>query len=287
MPTTNFNRQILDLKRWEQVTPLAARRPSQRSFIEGSRHFRQQQLYVRGTTEAYLYLPQEDGWVQVPSPSPRRFARLPAQAGCSGAMSTGTTTAASTLTATGGSDLNDRHEPDARPRPARLQHPHRERPQRRRHADDQQQHNRRDRHHHRSLRRPLRSRPRRCTVSITPGVVRRRRAAHSPAGSFTQVRLRHEHLDHAESTPACRQRSGTDGRLIATPSLRLTARSVLAIGQRPRRRAAVDDADEQTGKAWTATQWVELDRCASSAGTGAGQIRTDHGQYRRHADHGV
>jgi hypothetical protein len=183
MPTTNFNRQILDLKRWEQVTPLPA------ATVAALVHRGQSALPAAAVVRS-----RHDRGVPVPAagrrlgagafaePSPVRSAA--GASCCSGAMSTGTTTAASTLTATGGSDLNDRHEPDARPRPARLQHPHRERPQRRRHADDQQQHNRRDRHHHRSLRRPLRSRPRRCTVSMTPGVVRRRARAHSPAGSF-------------------------------------------------------------------------------------------------------
>lgn len=101
MPTTNGNRKILDLKRWEMLSPspLAA---TAGSMVEGSRHFRQQQLLVRSNTEAYLYLPLEDGWVQVPSPALAGTFGAGASA-CSGAFSIGTATAAASLTATGGS----------------------------------------------------------------------------------------------------------------------------------------------------------------------------------------
>jgi hypothetical protein len=101
MPTDNKNRPILDLKRWEQVTPSSVATVAG-AFIASSRHFRQQQLYVRSLTEAFLYNPNEDGWVQLPSPAlAGTFAA--GAAGVSGAWSTGTTVAASTLTATGGS----------------------------------------------------------------------------------------------------------------------------------------------------------------------------------------
>lgn len=99
MATTNGNRQILDLKRWEQVTPAPVATASG-SFIASSRHFKQQQLYVQALTVAYLYNPNEDGWVQVPSPALAGTLAAGA-AGTSGAWSTGTTIAAS-LTATGG-----------------------------------------------------------------------------------------------------------------------------------------------------------------------------------------
>ena len=100
MPTTNGNRKILDLKRWEQVTPAPAATVAG-SFIASSRHFRQQQLYVRGNTEAYLYNPIEDGWVLTPSPGLAGTFGAGA-AGVAGAWSTGTTVAAASLTATGG-----------------------------------------------------------------------------------------------------------------------------------------------------------------------------------------
>jgi hypothetical protein len=99
MATTNGNRKILDLKRWEQVTP-APVATAAGYFISSSRHFRQQQLYLAGTTTAYLYNPNEDGWVQVPSPALAGTLAAGAS-GVAGAWSTGTTIAAS-LTATGG-----------------------------------------------------------------------------------------------------------------------------------------------------------------------------------------
>lgn len=100
MATTNGNRKILDLKRWEQVTP-APVATAAGSFVESSRHYRQQQLYVQANTVAYLYNPNEDGWVQLPSPALAGTFGAGASA-TSGAWSTGTTVGASSLTATGG-----------------------------------------------------------------------------------------------------------------------------------------------------------------------------------------
>jgi hypothetical protein len=100
MPTTNGNRKLLDLKRWEQVTP-APVASAAGSFIASSRHFRQQQLLVRSLTEAFLYNPNEDGWIQLPSPALAGTLAAGAS-GVAGAWSTGTTVAANSLTATGG-----------------------------------------------------------------------------------------------------------------------------------------------------------------------------------------
>jgi hypothetical protein len=100
MPTTNGNRQILDLKRWEQVTPSPSATVAG-AFIASSRHFKQNQLYVNSNTSALLYNPNEDGWAQLPSPALAGTFGAGA-AGTAGAWSTGTTVAASTLTATGG-----------------------------------------------------------------------------------------------------------------------------------------------------------------------------------------
>jgi hypothetical protein len=100
MATTNGNRKILDLKRWEQVSPAPAA-TSAGAFIASSRHFRQQQLYVNNATTAWLYNPSEDGWVALPTPSLAGVFQGGA-AGVAGSWSTGTTVAASSLTATGG-----------------------------------------------------------------------------------------------------------------------------------------------------------------------------------------
>jgi hypothetical protein len=68
MATTNGNRKILDLKRWEMVTP-APTATVAGAHIVSSNGVNQQQLYVVSATVAYLYNPYEDGWVQVPSPA--------------------------------------------------------------------------------------------------------------------------------------------------------------------------------------------------------------------------
>lgn len=100
MPTTNGNRKILDLKRWEFCTPAPTAKVSG-AFIASSRHYRQQQLYVISNTAAWLYNPNEDGWVAVPAPTlSGTFG--PGAAGCAAGFSIGTTVGAASLTATAG-----------------------------------------------------------------------------------------------------------------------------------------------------------------------------------------
>ena len=100
MPTTNGNRKILDLKRWEYCSPAPSATVAG-AFIASSRHQRQQQLYVNANTTGWPYLPAEDGWVQVPSPALAGTFGAGA-AGVAAGFSVGTATAASQLTATGG-----------------------------------------------------------------------------------------------------------------------------------------------------------------------------------------
>jgi hypothetical protein len=99
MATTNGNKKILDPKRWEFMTP-APSASAAGSFIVSSRHYEQQQLYVNGTTTAWLYNSSEDGWVQVPSPALAGTLAAGA-AGASTSFSSGSSTG-STLTASGG-----------------------------------------------------------------------------------------------------------------------------------------------------------------------------------------
>lgn len=100
MPTTNGNRKILDLKRWEYCTP-APFSTGAANFVASSRHYRQQQLLVQSNTSAHLYNPNEDGWVTLPSPAlAGTFGAGASGVACS--FSTGTTVAASSLTATAG-----------------------------------------------------------------------------------------------------------------------------------------------------------------------------------------
>ena len=100
MATTNGNRKILDLKRWEFCTPLPSATAAAH-FIVSSRHYRQQQLLVQSNTGAFLYDPREDGWIQVPSPALAGTFGAGAT-GVAGSFSTGTTVGASSLTATAG-----------------------------------------------------------------------------------------------------------------------------------------------------------------------------------------
>lgn len=100
MPTTNGNKKILDLKRWEFccIAPVAS---IAGSFVASSRHHRQQQLYMNSTTAAWLYNPNEDGFVQLPSPAlAGTFAA--GAAGVGHCWSTGSTVGAASLTATAG-----------------------------------------------------------------------------------------------------------------------------------------------------------------------------------------
>jgi hypothetical protein len=100
MPTTNNNRKILDLKRWEFCTP-APVVTAAGVCVGSSRHYRQQQLFLASNTVAYLYNPSEDGYVQLPSPALAGTFGAGA-AITSGSFSIGTTTGATTLTATAG-----------------------------------------------------------------------------------------------------------------------------------------------------------------------------------------
>lgn len=100
MATTNGNRRILDLKRWEFLTPLPTATVAA-SFVISSRHYRQQQLFVTSNTTAWLYNPSEDAYVAVPSPALAGTFGAGA-CGVAGSFSTGTTVAAASLTATAG-----------------------------------------------------------------------------------------------------------------------------------------------------------------------------------------
>jgi hypothetical protein len=66
MATTNGNRKILDLKRWEFCSPSPVTTGAG-VFVASSRHARQQQLLVTSNTAQYIYNPNEDGFVQIPS----------------------------------------------------------------------------------------------------------------------------------------------------------------------------------------------------------------------------
>lgn len=100
MATTNNNRKILDLKRWEFCTP-APVVTAAGHFIVSSRHYRQQQMLVQSATSVYLYNPNEDGWVALPSPALGGTFGA-GSCGIAGAFSTGSAAGMSYLPAIGG-----------------------------------------------------------------------------------------------------------------------------------------------------------------------------------------
>lgn len=68
MATTMNLRKILDRKQWEFCTP-APVATAAGTFIVSSRHFRQFQYYVVNATTIWVYLPEEDAWEEMPSPA--------------------------------------------------------------------------------------------------------------------------------------------------------------------------------------------------------------------------
>lgn len=101
MPTTNGNRKILDVKRWEFVTPSLAA-VAAGSCLATCRHVRQQTFAFLSGTSAAIYDPQEDGWVTLASPATAGTFGAGA-AVCAHTWSTGSTVGAASLTATAGS----------------------------------------------------------------------------------------------------------------------------------------------------------------------------------------
>ena len=100
MATTQGNRKILDLKRWEFCTP-APTATGAAMFVITSNHVKQQPMFVSSNTLQSLYNVSEDGWTQLPLASLAGTFGAGAS-GCSGAWSTGATITAASLTATGG-----------------------------------------------------------------------------------------------------------------------------------------------------------------------------------------
>lgn len=95
MAVANYNRKILDLKRWTLLSSVAPVASGIGMFTVSSRLSQQRQMYVTSATVQYLYYPFEDAFIQIPSA---------ALAGTFGAGSCGTSSAVGPFgTATGGS----------------------------------------------------------------------------------------------------------------------------------------------------------------------------------------
>ena len=265
MPTTNGNRKILDLKRFEAcaILPVATQTGA---CIASSRHFRQQQLCIRSNTEAFIYNPSEDGWIPITSP---------ALAGTFGAgvsavavaWSTGATIGAASLTATGGTVstivTNQTLARDLRGYSVHiLSGPNA------------------------GVVLPIVSNTVGTNATITVATQASAFSASTEyrlltprwyvVGAGTLAAGSFRVYDYATNTWTTLSNTGlpatigTDGKLIATPSIVDGAFKSFATGTAT---SATATTLTQTGKTWTASQWINS-QVRITAGTGAGQIRT-------------
>jgi hypothetical protein len=265
MPTTNGNRKILDLKRWEfcAITPTATQAGA---FIASSHHFRHQQMFVRSNSEAFVYNPFEDGWIPITSPGLAGTFGAGA-AGVANAWSTGSTVGAASLTATAGTTSTITTN--------------------------------------QTLARDLRgykvhilSGPNAgvmldivsntvgasavITVEVqasaftTSTVYRLLTPRWYVVGAGTLAAASFRVYDYATNTWTTLSQTGlpaslgTDGKLISTPSIVDDDFKNFATGTAT---SATGTTLVQIGKTWTASQWINSQICITG-GTGAGQIRT-------------
>jgi hypothetical protein len=265
MPTTNGNRKILDLKRWEFCAPSPVASVAG-SFIISSRNFRQQQMLITSNTAAAMYNPSEDGWVTLPSPALAGTFGAGAS-GTAGAWSTGATVGAASLTATAGTTSTITTN--------------------------------------QTLARDLRG----YKINILAGpnngavldivsntvganaviTVATQASAFSAStvyrlltprfyvvGAGTLAAGSFRVYDYATNTWNTLSQTGlpasigTDGKLIATPSIVDGAFKSFATGTAT---SATGTTLTQTGKTWAASQWINS-QVRITGGTGAGQIRT-------------
>lgn len=104
MATTNGNRKLLDLKRWEWCNP-SPFTAGAGAFIVSSNHYRQQQLCVYSATSQALYSPEEDAYTLLSSAALAGTFGGGA-CGAASAYSTGASVGVSALTATAGTTLS-------------------------------------------------------------------------------------------------------------------------------------------------------------------------------------
>ncbi len=265
MPTTNGNRKILDLKRWEFCAPSPVASVAG-SFIVSSRHFRQQQMLVTSNTAAAIYNPSEDGWVTLPSPALAGTFGAGAS-GTAGAWSTGATVGVASLTATGGTTstitTNQTLARDLRGYKVLIM------------AGPNN-----------GLAIDIVSNTVGTNAVITVATQASAFSASTvyrlltprfyvvgagtlAAGSFRVYEYATNTWNTLSQTglPAS---IGTDGKLVATPSVVDGAFKSFATGTAT---SATGTTLTQTGKTWTASQWINS-QVRIAAGTGAGQIRT-------------
>jgi len=264
MATTNGNRKILDVKRWEFMAP-ALTASVAGAMIASSRHFRQQQLYVPSITQAAIYNPSEDGWINIPSPALPAAGLAAGSAAVASAFSTGNTIGAVSLTATAGTTSTiTTNQPLARDLRGYKVH--------------------------------ILGGPNNGAVldivsntigtsavitvatqlsAFSASTVYRlltpvyfvSAAATIAAGSFKKYCYATNTWTSLAVLPAT---IGTDAKLVATPSIVDNAFKSFATGTAT---SGTSTTIVQTGKTWAASQWINS-QVRITAGTGAGQIRT-------------
>ena len=265
MATTNGNRKILDLKRWEFCVP-APNSTQAAAFVVSSRHFRQQQMYVRSNTDATIYNPEEDAWINLSSPSLAGTFGAGAS-GTAGAWSTGSTVGVASLTAASGTTstitTNQNFQRDLR-----------------------------------GYKVYILAGPNNGLVldivSNTTGASSIIKVA-TQASAFTASTIYRlltprfyivgagtlaagsfRVYDYATNTWTTLTQTGlpatlaTDGKLVSTPSMIDGAFKQFATGTAT---SATGTTLVQTGKTWTASQWINA-QVRITGGTGSGQIRT-------------
>lgn len=67
MPVANYNRKILDLKKWVMMTTPAPIASAAGALVVSSRLNQQRQMFIYSATAQYLYYPFEDAFIQIPS----------------------------------------------------------------------------------------------------------------------------------------------------------------------------------------------------------------------------
>jgi hypothetical protein len=265
MPTTNGNRKILDVKRWEFMAP-APNASVAGSFIVSSRHFRQQQMFVRSNSEAIIYNPAEDGWVNLPAVGLAGTFGAGAS-GTAGAWSTGSTVGAASLTATAGTTstitTNQNLQRDLRGYKIHILSG----PNNGLVLD--------------IVRNTLGASSiitvaTQASAFTASTVYRLLTPRYYIVGAGTLAAASFRVYDYATNTWSTLSQTGlpatlaTDGKLIATPSIIDGDFKAFATGTAT---SGTATTIVQTGKTWTASSWINS-QVRITGGTGAGQIRT-------------
>ena len=265
MTTTNGNRKILDVKRWEFMAPAPAATVAG-SFIVSSRHFRQQQMFVRANADASIYNPAEDGWINIPSPGLAGTFGAGAS-GTAGGWSTGSTVGAGSLTATAGTTstitTNQNFQRDLRGYKVHI-------------LSGPNNGLVLDIVRNTTGASSIITVATQGTAFSASTVYRLLTPRYYVVGAGTLASASFRVYDYATNTWTTLSQTGlpaslaTDGKLIATPSIIDGDFKTFATGTAT---SGTSTTIVQTGKTWTASSWINS-QVRITGGTGAGQIRT-------------